>query len=404
MRRKLRSTRLAFAVGAALSGLACGAPAYAVEFGTKDGWSASFDGIINAFVISAKADRIDGLDSSVSETRVTSGWNPSKFNAHFKAPQVNGITVTGNFQYATRITGNGADGVSAGSANLQQDVRVLDINLAGAFGSIGIGRSWGIFNSQAIIHDGASGLGVGALCGLPGGMVGGQCGRIGTGYSWTAFASRIEYDTPDLGGFSARVGLFDPGQPGGPVSFQTKSPRVEAEGTFAVKLGGAAVKVWAGGLHQALGAKDGGPSTKTQGLDAGAHIDVGPLGVTAAYTKTKGFGLGNYAGLGAGGIKLGGIFCAASSCKAAEADQGYLEIDYRIGRTTLGASTGKGKQKADAAYGIAKIDATLNMVYVHHDLTPQLHVMAEYSAYKSELSGRTDTKYSFVSVGMQYDF
>jgi hypothetical protein len=405
MNAKQRKTRLALAVSASMLGLGFAWPAHAVEVGTKDGWSASFDGIINAFAISAKADKLGGADSSVKETRVTSGWNPSKFNAHFKAPEYNGLTVTGNFQYATRLTGNGADGVSAGGANLQQDVRVLDVGVAGSFGSIGIGRSWSIFNSQAIIHDGGSGLGVGALCGLPGGMVGGQCGRIGTGYSWTAFASRIEYDTPDLGGFSARIGLFDPGQPGGSVSFQTNSPRVEAEATFAAKFDGGAFKVWAGILDQSLGGKAGGPSIKTKGWDGGAHVDVGGLGVTAAYTKTKGFGLGNYAGLGAGGIKLGSIFCpTATSCKAADADQWYTEVDYRMGKTTFGASTGRGKQKSDAGFGIGKIDARLNMAYIHHDLTPQLHVMGEYTTYKGDLNGTTDTKYSFFSLGMQYDF
>jgi len=404
MKGKKVGRPLARLVGAALASLATAQPAHAVEFGTKDGWSASFDGNVNAFAISAKADRIGGADSSVTESRITSGWNPSKFNAHFKAPEVNGLRVSGNFQYAARLTGDGTDGVSAGGPNQQMDVRVLDINLSGGFGTIGVGRSWGIFNSQAIINDAGSDHGVGALCGLPGSMVGGQCGRIGTGYSWTAFASRIEYDTPDLGGFSARIGLFDPGQPGGSVSFQTKTPRIEAEGTFATKFDAVGVKVWLGVLDQKLSSKDGGPSTSMKGADAGAHVDVGPLGLTAAYTKTKGFGLGNYAGLGAGGIKLGGIFCSGGACKAAEADQWYAEVDYQLGATTLGASTGKGKQKEDAAFGIGKIDATLNMVYVKHALTPQLKATLEFTTYKGELNGRTDTKYSFVAIGAQYDF
>jgi len=69
----------------------------------------------------------------------------------------------------------------------------------------------GIFDSQAILNDVGSGIGTGELCGhaLTIGT-GGTCGRIGTGYHWTAFNSRFEYDTPDLGGFSGRVGLFDP--------------------------------------------------------------------------------------------------------------------------------------------------------------------------------------------------
>src|SRR3984893_13032083 len=237
------------------SAVAVGLPvsmAQAVEVTSSNGWSASFDGNISAHLISANASTLDGAPSNVTDTRVTSGCQPSKFNAHSKAPEFNGITVSGNFQYATNITGPNNDGFGStnGNRNLDVDVRVLEADISGAFGTIAIGRGWGIVESQAILNDVGSGIGTGERCGTPAGWNGGTCGRIGTGYHWTAFNSKIEYDTPDLSGFSLRVGLFDPTNVGGEFSVHT--PRFEAEGTYASKFVGGGFKLWVGGVYQAL--------------------------------------------------------------------------------------------------------------------------------------------------------
>jgi hypothetical protein len=119
--------------------------AQAVEVTASNGWSASFDGNISAHLIAANASTLGGAPSDVKDTRVTSGWNPSKFNAHVKAPEFNGITVTGNFQYATNITGANNDGFGStnGNRNLDVDVRVLEADISGAFGtkrSAGVGE------------------------------------------------------------------------------------------------------------------------------------------------------------------------------------------------------------------------------------------------------------------------
>jgi len=120
--------------------------AQAVEVTASNGWSMSFDGNISAHLIAANASTLGGAPSDVKDTRVTSGWNPSKFNAHIKAPEFDGITVTGNFQYATNITGANNDGFGStnGNRNLDVDVRVLEADISGAFGTIAIGRGWGI--------------------------------------------------------------------------------------------------------------------------------------------------------------------------------------------------------------------------------------------------------------------
>jgi Gram-negative porin len=375
----------------------------AVEVGSANGWSASFDGNLNAHLIAASADTIGGVSSNAKETRITSGWNPTKFDAHFKAPQIDGLTVVGNFEFATNITDGAANGLGTGGPNKQNDVRVLEADVSGTFGTVAVGRGWGIFNSQAILNDGGSGIGVGALCGVPGGIGGGTCGRMGTGYSWTAFNSKIEYDTPDLSGLSVRVGVFDPAAVSAVGQPIAKSPRYEAEATYASKFAGGAYKVWVGGLEQSIDSLGNGPSTTMSGVDGGVHVDVGSLGLTGAYTRTKGFGNGNSTTLGAGAVKAGGIFCSATTCTAATANQWYAEADYTLGSATFGASTGQGKQDGDAAAGIADVKGTLTMAYVHYKLTPKFTVSLEYDAYKGELASATNTKYSFFSVGTWFN-
>ncbi len=408
-----RSRGTGMGAGAALALVMSAGPVQAVEFGSADGWNASFDGVIHAFSVNAKAKTIGGVGSSIAESRFTSGFNPSKFNAHFRAPKVEGLTVTGNFQYAANIAGGSGGPTSAGGGNGGMDVRVLDINLAGDWGSVAIGRSWGIFNGSAIVHDQASGTGVGALCGVPGGAGGGTCGRIGTGYTWTAFASRIEYDTPNLGGFSGRFGLFDPATSNNPAgAFQTKSPRLEAEVSFGDKFGGGAYKLWTGALYQSLSAPAaGGASAKLQGADVGARIDIAGLGVTGAYTKTKGFGasgfkFGVFSGIYGPYAGKEGIVCTATACTETSDTQMFLDASYKMNNTRVGFSTGVGKQTANAAFAIPDIKNKLNMLYVHHSITPQAQLTFEYDQFKSEsgVLGGTQTKYNLWVVGLNYVF
>ncbi len=398
-----------------VTAVACGLPltvAQAVEVTASNGWSASFDGNVSAHLIAASADTLDGVSSDAKQTRVTSGWNPSKFNAHFKAPEFDGITVSGNFQYATNITSTNNDGFGTtnGGQNLHNDVRVLEVDVSGAFGTVGIGRGWGIFNSQAVINDVGSGIGTGELCGSPAGWNGGTCGRIGTGYHWTAFDSKIEYDTPDLGGLSARIGLFDPTNVGG--AFNVKSPRLEGEATYASKFEGGAWKLWVGGLYQGLDSLAGGPSSKMSGFDGGVHADFSGFGLTGAYTSTKGFGGGNSSLWGAGsfkggfGIGAGGgaVSCTATSCTASSAKQWYVEADYTAGNALFGISTGQGKQDVDAVAGFNDLKSTLNMAYWHQKLTKQLTLVVEYDGFEGKTAGVTDNKYNLLSVGAWFDF
>ena len=398
MKSKYGNAKLALAVGSAVFAMSMATSASAADVGGKDGWNVAFDGQVNSFYVTAK----DSV-SHVNEARIVSGWDPSKFNAHIAAPKQGGLAVTGNFQFAANVAGGVGSGVSGGTGQSGIDIRVLDINIAGDFGSIGIGRSWGIFNSQTTINEYGSGNGVGGLCSAStlsnGGLIGGgNCGRIGYGYTWTAFSSRVEYDTPNMGGFSARVGLFDPVNPTAtatngvaPVgsNFRTTSPRLEGEVTFATK----AVKVWGGMLTQKLDkGNTTGTSATISGTDAGVNFTAGGFGITGAYTNSKGFvgGKEDFTNLNCN--------AAFTSCVPYKWKQAYVDASFTVGATMFGVSTGQGKQDTQ------KIKNNLNMVYVKHNITKQLIGNVEYDVAVNKTNSVKKLDEKHIAVGATYNF
>jgi phage tail tube protein FII len=387
MKSQFRSTKLAFAVSSAVLAMGVATSASAADVGGKDGWNVAFDGQVNSFFINAKDDV-----SHVKEGRIVSGWDPSKFNAHIAAPKSGGLAVTGNFQFASNVSGNAGSGVSGGTGQSGIDIRVLDINIAGDFGSIGIGRSWGIFNSMTTINEYGSGNGVGGLCSASGlstknaGLVGaGNCGRIGYGYTWTAFSARVEYDTPNMNGFSARVGLFDPVNPN--AAFRTTTPRLEGEVTFATKM----FKVWGGALSQKLDAGNSTTASATiSGMDVGANVTVAGFGITGAYTNSKGFvgGKEDFANLN----------CVAGSCDPLKWKQAYVDVSYSVGPAMFGVSTGQGKQDT------TNVKNTLNMVYFKYNVTKNLVADVEYDTAVNKTNGVKVLDESHIAVGATYNF
>jgi hypothetical protein len=411
--KKMQVATLAGAVVLALGSIAS---AQAAGF-SSDGWNASFDGELHGFYVSTHGDNITNAlgvttTKSYTDSRIESGFNPSKFGAHFAAPSYDGLQVTGNVQFASNIiAGNsqeagGATSWGAGSI----DTRVLDINVAGSFGTVSVGRSWAIYDGSAIVAEEGSGVGVGNLCfaaSQPGSNVsGGTCGRIGTGYTWTNFGARIEYDTPDMGGFSARIGMFD-GQSGLNATFYTpifkNSPRFEAEGTFAGKFDGGSYKVWLGTLSQTLSANTNSAntaSTKLSGTDFGARVDFGGLAVAGNVSNTKGFGIS--------GKKYHGFVPTATGIDNLKATFEFIDVSYKVSNTRFGASWGTGKQDADAAalFGGDQLKVTHDMLYLHHNLTPQAVLAVEYDTVKAKDStiGVDTAKYNLWSVGLSYYF
>jgi hypothetical protein len=390
----------AWAVGAAamvVAGFGTGARA-GVSVDAGEGWELRISGVVNAFVPYAKWHQ--GNDGEAT-TRVTSGFNPSKLTTEVRAPRYGGLEISGHFQFAPTIQSN-----KAKFAGNSIEARIAEISIRGSFGTIGAGRSWSIFNSQATIHDTGSGLGVGRI---PSPDRGGPTfGRIGTGYTYTDFDPRIMYTTPELGGFALSLGLFDPiEQPFGGASLpantggrgvgalETRFPRLEAETSFARRLDRGGFALWLGGLVQGIRDLGTDSSTVLAGADAGGRLDLLGLAFTAAYSVTR--------GAGASGFQGNGFVCDPAGCRSATAQFWYLSLEYTVGdRTTIGLSTGQGNQRAKD--GFDKLDNRLHMLFVHHKVTTQFTLMLEYQRFQSWAAGTTAERYDAVALGAQYDF
>lgn len=398
MERTYRKVHVGIALAAVLT-LGVATPARSADVGGADGWNVSFSGLINAFATNA---RWDVGNNEEETTRVMSGFNPSKFNFHVKAPKARNVDVSGHFQFAPSIQSN-----KIRFAGESLEVRVVEVDVSGSFGTFEIGRGWGIFSAQAIINDTASGLGVGRIPSPDRG--GPNFGRIGTGYTWTDFAAKVAYATPNLSGFQLRVGLFDPAETPfgsgklptnsggtGVGALETKAPRVEAEANYAVKSGSVGFKAWAGGLYQTIKDKGTKSDTSISGLDGGARLDASGFAVTGGYTTTK--------GVGPSGFQAAGFVCDTAGCRSSETDFWYAGVDYTFGtrKTTVGASTGQGKQKAKD--GFAKVDNRLDMAFIQHQLFPQLYVMLEYHRFKTTTESVVSEKYHAFILGTQLNF
>ncbi|KGK01041.1 porin [Thalassotalea sp. ND16A] len=377
-----QTTKLSCAMALALATITMSTSATAaVVIESESGWETSMSGSIPVFVVSSDH---DGEESGV---RVQSGFNPANLNFHVAAPKLaNGLTVSGHFQIDTHLQG------SRGQQNGGQfESRVANIKIAGDFGSVVVGKDFGVFNSSAI-GDKASQGGVGWLGG--GADTGNATGgRIGTGYVYANFNPQVKYVSPNMNGLEFKVAMINPEEPQD-AAIETDSPRFEGQVNYGTNFSAGSVKLWAGFLQQNVSVQ--GASSfdyDLEGFDVGTHIDLGGFGLTLSYTDTT--------GIGADGL-YGGTINDAD----VDATQWYVEADYTFNKTTVGYSYGEGHQDsraADATRGlaaVAEVDNELSMLFVHYQMTPQFRLIGEVQDYQSDVQA----DYDAIVFGFQFDF
>jgi hypothetical protein len=347
---------------------------------SNSGWETSINGSIPVFVISSDH------ENSESAFRVGSGFNPANINFNVAAPTINGLTVSGHFQVDTHL--NAPSGVQNGGAF---ESRVAKIQIAGDFGTLTAGKDFGVFNSSAI-GDKASQGGVGWLGG--GADTGNATGgRIGTGYVYANFNPQVKFSSNDYNGLAFKVALINPEEPQD-AAIETDSPRFEAQINYTTEFDAGSISLWTGFLQQNVSVS-GATSFDydLQGVDVGTKVNLGDFSLALSYTDTT--------GIGADGLYGGRINDAD-----VDATQWYVEAYYTFDQTTVGYSYGEGHQDsraADASKGlvaVAEVDNDLSMLFVHHQLTPQLRLVGELQDYKSDVQDNYDA----IVVGFQYDF
>ena len=234
---------------------------------SQEGWEVSFDGAANAFIMQnsgtnapttsgGTAVTFDGtaaiINAANSETSIVTGLLPNVWGMTLKAPTANGLDMSARLGLYTHMNG-GENALGNGQIN----IRETSGSIAGFFGSVLVGRSLGIHQSNAILNDMLL-FGVGA--GASAGNSNTTLGRIGVGYLYTDFQPQVSWTLPELGGgFAAKVGIFDPKDVAADTSTVSATdhmgPRVEAQITwngdfFQTGLG---VNLWVDGTYQNTG-------------------------------------------------------------------------------------------------------------------------------------------------------
>jgi len=355
----------------------------AVVINSEGGWEASITGSLPVFMVMSDGDSPAPGVSGEDGTRIQSGFNPANLTFHVAAPSANGFQVSAHVQFDTHLNGNSQND------NSQFESRVAEIQVQGRYGTVRIGKGFGIFNSAAI-GDIASQGGVGLLGGEAADSAGATGGRIGTGYVYANFNPHITYTSANIGGVKIEFGIVNPEEPGGQSRLiETDTPRFEGQIDYAKTYHSGSIRVWSGFMHQEVSVVASDFDYDMQGFDIGGHLDHGVFGLTLSITDTTGIG-------------ANGLYGTSLNDAEVRATQWYIEADVNTGKTIYGISYGEGEQNQETTIvGSAEDEKNeLAMLFVHHKLTPQLKLIGELQSYESD----TLTDYNALSIGAQFDF
>ncbi|MCH2449906.1 MAG: porin [Gracilimonas sp.] len=361
--------------------------AQGVNFETDEGWILNVTGQIPVFVVASEHEGFSSDGDDQFATRIRSGFNPANITFHVEAPEMNGIRVKGIFQINHHLQGASVqnDGLFEG--------RIADIQVSGDFGTLNIGKGFGVFNSSSI-GDAGSAIGVGRFAGPD--AANAALGRIGSGYTYANFNPRLIYTTPDLNGFSAKIGLINPEKPSGAsnVEIQTATPRLETQANYVVDLNSGNLDFWVGAMAQNVEVISADFDYNISGWDVGARLSAGGFGLTGAYSQTNGVGADGLIGISLSGDGLDQADVAAT--------QWYGEATYDINKLTLGVSYGEGSQDAEVTPVGSSPDITneLAMVFGRYAVTNNLKVLVELQDFASE----AQNNYQALIVGMRLNF
>jgi len=302
---------------AALSVAPRSARAQALTMQMGNGWSLSFSGNVNAFLlyqfsnIADTGKTINGGAVPVEGTnpRIRTGLLPAFATFDVKGKE-GPLNVGVHFGFAPEIqngggaAGNIHDNFGNGTqAGAQIDMRQVYLTIGGDWGQILAGREIGLFDRQNILQD-MTLFGVGASGGNLG-AGGTTLGRIGFGYVYPNFVPQITYSTPAGKSLSWSIGLFDPSTIGAASAYSTafiytRIPRLETELTWTGAMGSSGtggapstdnIMIWVGGLWQnAYNAPTGGTSVSAYAGDAGIKLNLSAFSILGSGYYGKGIG------------------------------------------------------------------------------------------------------------------
>jgi len=260
----------------------------AIELYNKDGTTFSTDGLVNVFYSSSSIDSTDG-DGNVSDrdqSRVRMGFLPNNIGFNF-SKQLDDLKldVRSSFWVSVNDTDQSRDPSPAdlGTGSLI-DVRQFYGIISGDWGSVLIGKDFGLYNRANILGDELL-LGFGQTSDFFGLVDGGNVsfGNISTGYTYTFPKSQITYRSANMNGLQFAVGIMDPNKLS--ASSSEDMPRLEGELMYSNDT----FKAWVSGASQSSDDQD------QSGIGYGVNVKFSGLSLTASGFSSE--GLGHVAGL-----------------------------------------------------------------------------------------------------------
>ncbi|WP_176593806.1 porin [Sphingobium sp. EM0848] len=258
------------------------------------------------------------------------------------------------------------------------------------FGEVKIGRDIGLFASEQILND------ITLLSpGTPAGNVAPSnttLGRIGVGYIYTDFQPQITYTTPNLSGFTASIGIFEPlSSLTGPAE-SNKEPGFQAKLVYDGELGGVGTRLWWAGIRQKHNVIVG-PDYTGWGWDAGAKVTVGPLTLVGTYYDAS--------GLGTTALNL---FDTDGLGNKRDSHGFYLQGLATFGKFSVGGSYGESNldyaNAADALANPTLVDRNSSWVgQVRYGLTSWVTLLSEYGHTKSEAHNGNQASSDAIAAG-----
>ena len=371
----------------------------------SNGWSFTFGGNVNAFLVYEKenagttplATTPGGLvgNSDEGATRIRTGLLPAF--AVFDAKGKEGNTDLGvHFGFAPQIQCGAAGGqVLHDCFGAQIDMRQVYLTVGGSWGQILAGRELGLFGRQNILTDQTL-FGVGATGGQFSG--GTTLGRIGFGYIYPQFKAQMTFSTPAGRPFQLSVGLFDPAS--NPPYNSVELPRLEAEGVWS----SGNTKFWVGGLVQNNGTGGAVDEKATSwGGTGGVRFGAASFSLTASGYYGKGLGttLLYTIGNGTGGAGTGG-----DDLRKSMGGIGQVTFTPAASKMTIAASWGISiLENADSELAF-KTKNWLASGGVYYQATKSLKAVAEvnYAVTSDDLDTNEDNKSIAPAVGLMLFF
>jgi len=325
----------------------------AFVIGGENGWQLSTDGIVDVFATYNSTTPLPSGPRAVSLLGGTTGSYDQRFGVgvgllpsviafNVKAPTTNGIDSTVRVGIYPNIQNKSGTRFDT-SPNI--DFREFFYTAKGAYGELLAGRALNLYQGKNILND---------MTLLTSGTIPGSAfrggttlGHIGYGYLYTNFGPQIRYTTPDLAGVKVALEIAEPYKISSDTG-KTNSPRIEAEVSYAGKIGGATTQAWLSGLYQAAPRSDSAasrPGKDNQSIGAAYGATVGFAGLNLMGSGYVGRGLGMLS------AQDGDVLGANSSAVDANGKErlayGYLvQATYQLTPSVkLGANYGTTRQE-----------------------------------------------------------